>query len=207
MTLQKWDRRFLQLASVIVSWSKDPSTQVAAILVTSDNKRIISTGINGFPTPVDDDPSEYANREIKYSQIVHAEINAILFATRDLAGSILYTWPFMPCDKCAPIVIQAGIKRVISPFPNGEQMERWGESFNRSRNLFAKAGVSCEEVNLESVWRRSDLCDFIARVSNHIENRDPTIKGVLNTNGNDHQKGCGAACHHPNHHAPPGENI
>ena len=36
-----WDRRFLELASVVGSWSKDPSTKVGAVIV-NENKQIVS---------------------------------------------------------------------------------------------------------------------------------------------------------------------
>jgi deoxycytidylate deaminase len=44
----KWDLRFLELAKLVASWSKDPSTQTGAVFVGRDNG-IISVGYNGFP--------------------------------------------------------------------------------------------------------------------------------------------------------------
>ena len=48
MNSTKWDNRFLVLAKLIGSWSKDPSTKVGAVIVDEDNK-IVSLGYNGFP--------------------------------------------------------------------------------------------------------------------------------------------------------------
>ena len=42
----KWDTRFLGLATHISAWSKDPSSQVGAVI--TDGNRIISLGYNGF---------------------------------------------------------------------------------------------------------------------------------------------------------------
>ena len=137
----KWDDRFLGLAQHIATWSKDPSTKVGAVIVDSD-RRIVSVGYNGFPASVNDDAERYENRQKKYEMIIHGEINAILFANRDISGCTLYTWPFMPCSRCAAIVIQKGIKRVVAPECNGT---RWENSFSLSKTMFQEAKV---ELNL-----------------------------------------------------------
>jgi dCMP deaminase len=132
-----WNQRFLSLAEHIAQWSKDPSTQVGAVIV-DPSRRIISTGYNGLPQGVDDTDNRLHTREIKYEMIVHGEINAILFAKQDLLGSTLYTWPFMPCSRCASIVIQSGIKIVVAPLNDSP---RWKDSFQLSQTMFAEAGV------------------------------------------------------------------
>ena len=65
----KWQRRFIELAEHIATWSKDPSTRVAAVLVTSDGK-IVSVGYNGLPAGFDD--SKIADREYKIPRVIHA---------------------------------------------------------------------------------------------------------------------------------------
>ena len=132
-----WNQRFLSLAEHIAQWSKDPSTQVGAVIV-DPCRRIVSTGYNGLPQGVDDTDNRLHTREIKYELIVHGEINAILFAKQDLLGSTLYTWPFMPCSRCAGIVIQSGIKTVVAPLNDSP---RWKDSFQLSQTMFAEAGV------------------------------------------------------------------
>mgnify|MGYP003328242487 FL=1 len=133
----KWHKRFLDLAKHISTWSKDPSTQVGAVIV-DNSKRIISTGYNGFSMGVHDNIERLENRDIKYEMIVHGEINAIVFARQDLTNTTLYTYPFMPCSRCASIVIQSGIKTVVAPFNNNP---RWKDSFEITQTLFAEAGV------------------------------------------------------------------
>lgn len=91
---KKWDLRFLRLSQCISTFSKDPSTKVGAVIVRPD-KTIASMGFNGFPKKLKDD-ARYNDREVKYSLIVHGEINAILFAKESLTGYTLYTYPFMP---------------------------------------------------------------------------------------------------------------
>src|SRR5882724_10939274 len=84
-----WDKRFLELAKMVASWSKDPSTKVGAVIVTPENV-IISVGYNGFAQRMPDHEKHYADRPSKYSRIVHSETNAILLARADVRGDTLY---------------------------------------------------------------------------------------------------------------------
>lgn len=136
---EKWDVRFLDLASVVSSWSKDPSTKVGAVIV-DDKNRVVSLGFNGFARGVDDHEERYATRDIKYKMVVHAECNALLFASRS-DGHTLYTWPMPCCSRCAVLVIQAGIKRVVSMRPSPDALSRWGEDFELAYTMFREAGV------------------------------------------------------------------
>ena len=142
MILKKWDLRFLEMARNAASWSKDPSTQVGSIIV-DDDKRVISVGYNGFPKGVDDD-ERLDNREEKYKMIVHAERNALLFANKDVKGCSIYTYPFMPCSVCAGMIIQAGIKRVVTVKNSNP---RWKEDFRTSRYLFQEAEIPLIEYD------------------------------------------------------------
>lgn len=141
----KWDRRFLKMAELIGSWSKDPSTQTGSVIVDEFN-RVISMGYNGFPRKIADDHRLH-DRETKYSLVVHAEMNAILNSPRPVVGGTIYIHPFMSCDRCAVHIISAGITRVVSLIPDAERNERWGESFRRSRLIFQEAGVELVELN------------------------------------------------------------
>ena len=132
-----WNRRFLSLAEHIATWSKDPSTKVGAVIV-DDERRIISTGYNGFPRDVEDTDHRLQNRDVKYEMIVHGEINAIVFANQNLQGTTLYTWPFMPCSRCAGIVIQSGIRTVVAPYNDNP---RWQASFELTEQMFREAGI------------------------------------------------------------------
>ncbi len=134
----KWDIRFLHLAKLVSTWSKDPSTQVGAVIVDNDN-RVISMGYNGFPVGINDDENRLNDRDIKYKIIVHAECNALIFANTNLVGYKMYTYPFMPCPKCASLIIQAGISRVIS---YNSMPDRWKKDFEISKDLFNEASVS-----------------------------------------------------------------
>jgi len=108
-----WDRRFLELAKQISSWSKDPKTKVGAV-IANDKRFILGTGYNGFPRGVEDRPERYEDHDTKYAFVVHADLNAILNCEHRPEGATFYIWPLFPCNHCAKAIIQAGIKRVVS---------------------------------------------------------------------------------------------
>ena len=140
MNIKKWDNRFLVLAKLIGSWSKDPSTKVGAVIV-DDKNRIVSVGYNGFPRGVEDSEKRLCNREEKYDIIVHAEVNAIAFANKPVEGCTIYIDPFEPCSRCAGLIIQNGISRVVS-YKNVN--DRWENDFSISRNLLTEAGIKLD---------------------------------------------------------------
>jgi len=144
----KWDYRFLEMGKLVSTWSKDPSTQVGAVIVDS-SRRVVSLGYNGFPVGVSDD-FRLDNREIKYKMVVHAECNALLYASKDLTDCAIYTYPFMPCPKCAGMIIQSGIKRIVSYKTN---IIRWVQDFEISRNMFDETDVSLIEYTDEELAR------------------------------------------------------
>tara|TARA_B100001029_G_C14784011_1_gene298104 strand:- start:40 stop:507 length:468 start_codon:yes stop_codon:yes gene_type:complete len=138
----KWDGRFIELATHISGWSKDPSTKVGCVVVGED-REIRSTGFNGFPRGIEDDSGRLEDREQKYPLICHAEENAIMHAARigvSLKGCVAYvTWP--PCTRCTRSLIQAGIVEVVFP-KDIEIPERWKKDFAMSMNMMEEAGIS-----------------------------------------------------------------
>lgn len=141
MITGKWDRRMLALAQHIASWSKDPSTKVGAVIADS-RRRIISVGYNGFPAGVRDEGLE--DRERKYDRIVHAELNALLFARGSVEGATLYVWPMPPCSRCAGPIIQAGIVRVVAP----PAKTHWQKACAVGEEMFQQAGIIVQEFDL-----------------------------------------------------------
>jgi len=131
---EDWDRHFLDIAELCSKMSKDPSTKVGCVIRAPD-KSIVSTGYNGFPASIPDNKEYLENREIKYTYIIHAEENAIKFATntqdsrsRDLSLCTLYTTLF-PCEKCYNLIRKFGIKKIVTLEPTESQLERWGQIF------------------------------------------------------------------------------
>ena len=136
----RWDLRFLGLAEFVSQWSKDPSTKVGACIVDAD-RRIISTGYNGFARGVVDSPDRLHDRSKKYPLVIHAERNALLFSRRDLTGCTLYTFPFFTCSVCASMAIQCGVSRIVSPIGPLEIEQRWWPETQLAKSIYTEAGV------------------------------------------------------------------
>jgi dCMP deaminase len=148
---QRWDQYFIDIANVVRTKSKDPSTTIGAVIVGQE-KQTVSTGFNGFPRGLDEtDPSRW-ERPIKYQYVEHAERNAIYNAARtgvSLVGCTLYLVgmgpPSVPCTECARGIIQAGIVRVCGKGYKPPS-DAWLDDFAFSRALLAEAGVVYEEM-------------------------------------------------------------
>jgi deoxycytidylate deaminase len=54
----------------------------------------------------------------------------------------------MPCPRCAGMIIQSGIKRVVS-YKNTTDRHRWELDFQISRELFLEADIKLEEYDNE----------------------------------------------------------
>lgn len=153
---KRWDEGFLRQALEWAKMSKDPNTQVGAVLVGKD-RETLSTGFNGFPRGIMDTPERLYDRETKNRLMVHAERNAILNAARigvSLRGSTLYlaatdhtcaVWGGPPCTACTIEVIQAGVTMVVAhPFKSGPS--KWREDIEYARGLLTEAGITYREV-------------------------------------------------------------
>jgi dCMP deaminase len=138
--IEKWDQRFLDLAKLVGTWSKDPSTRVGAAIIRPD-RTVASVGYNGLPRGVADTNQRLIDRPTKYALTVHAEVNALIAAHQVVNGCTIYVDPFPPCSSCAAALIQAGIVRIVAPDATDEQKERWGDSFTRASMILSEANV------------------------------------------------------------------
>ena len=136
--MDKWDERFIDRAKELAGYSKDPNTKVGAVIVDTRH-HAVSEGFNGFPVGIEDD-YRLKDRDLKNEMVIHAEMNALLFARCDLSGFTLYVWPYAPCVRCAVHIIQAGIKRVVAPSPITESA--WYGSQRLALRLFLEAGMT-----------------------------------------------------------------
>ena len=135
--LEEWA---VGMARHVAKLSKDPSTKVGAVIFDS-KRRIVSAGYNGFARGVNDSESRLNDRNTKYKLTIHAEKNAILFATAPLEGcTLVVTHPC--CAQCAATIIQSGIKHVMWPRPTQEFARRWGDEIDQSLIQFSEAGVT-----------------------------------------------------------------
>ncbi len=144
----QWDDYFMGVALLSAKRSKDPSTQVGACIVDAHNK-IIGIGYNGFPLGCSDDTLPWTRNadhinDTKYPYVVHAEVNAILNATRNANAARIYVGLF-PCNECAKIIIQSGINEVIYLNDKYEKTD----SVIASKKMFNMAGVNYRQLIMQ----------------------------------------------------------
>ena len=141
-----WTTYFLNIADVVRSKSKDPSTQVGAVIV-GPNNQIVSTGFNGFPRGIREGDRKRWEKPLKYKYVEHAERNAIYNAARHgiaLEGCRMYLIGFgppnVPCTDCARAVIQSGIISVYGR-PSKPASEVWQDDLAVAYEMLVEAGV------------------------------------------------------------------
>jgi dCMP deaminase len=150
MTLndEKWHVRFLRLAEEVSTWSKDPSTVVGCVLVK--NRRVVSTGYNGFPKDLSDSFDRLIDREQKYEMTVHAEVNAVTTAALHGVSTENCTAyvTFSPCSRCAAVLINAGITAV---YVSGGSIipDRWLENLITASKMLEEAGVILKTISID----------------------------------------------------------
>lgn len=106
-----WDEYFMGIAEEVAKKSKDPSSQNGCVIVDA-RKRPVSFGYNGTIQGADESKMTLTERPMKYYFAIHSEMNALIFAGRDVSGCTLYN-KMATCENCLKYCLQAGIKRFV----------------------------------------------------------------------------------------------
>ena len=152
MAFDKWDKRFMQMAHLVSSWSScyAPGREIGAVIVK--DKRVMTTGYNGAPQGMKTcrEKGECMRRKLGIASgtraevcfAIHAEQNAIIQAAKlgiSIDGATLYC-THQPCSVCAKMIVNAGIKRVV--YEQGYPDEFTFEIFNETNVLLEKMEAS-----------------------------------------------------------------
>ena len=139
MSRPSWDQYFMEIARQVARRSTCPRARVGAILVK--DRRILTTGYNGAPMGLphcDEDGCIIVDNHCV--RAVHAEQNAILQAAYhgiSVNGGTIYV-THQPCQTCAKMIVNAGIKRVVY---GGEYPDDLGRQF------LLEAGVALNHLS------------------------------------------------------------
>jgi len=121
----------MSLAEAVSKGSKCKKKQVGSVIVDKEG-RIVSSGFNGTPRG-SEFPSESFQPEGTFTNpwVLHSELNAVIFAKRDITGCKLYV-TLSPCLSCAAIIVQTGISEV---YYQEEYRDITGISFLRDHGI------------------------------------------------------------------------
>lgn len=143
--MQSTDLKFLQTAHYIAQvWSKD-TTKVGAVAVGTTRNQV-AFGYNGLAPGLADTPERLADRDVKLSLTLHAEVNALANSKFDV-HTLYVTHP--PCANCAlHILSRRTVRRVVYMDGGDLNMDRWGESLAMARAVLEEGGVELVGVSL-----------------------------------------------------------
>lgn len=115
-TRPSWDEYFLDLAKMAATRSTCERLNVGCVLV--QRNRVVATGYNGSPRGTDHclDEGCVLDGQGRCVRTIHAEQNALLFASGPLLGSTCYT-THEPCETCTKLLVQIGVARVVFTKP------------------------------------------------------------------------------------------
>ena len=133
--MQKFDKSYLEMASVWARNSYCKRRQVGALIVK--DKMIISDGYNGTPSGFENICEDETGATKPY--VLHAEANAISKVAKSgnsSEGATLYVTS-SPCMECSKLIIQSGIKRVV--FRDQYRLDDGVQ-------LLRRAGIEVEQV-------------------------------------------------------------
>lgn len=142
-----WDECFMRMAHVIAERSKDPSSQVGAVIATRENV-VLGMGYNGFPRGIDADTFPWDREgelpETKYAYVCHAEENAVYNANNPVKGSKIYCTMF-PCNECSKTLIQTGVTEIVY------ELDKYPDqpAFIAARRMLEAAGIECRQYSCE----------------------------------------------------------
>ncbi|XP_005281990.2 deoxycytidylate deaminase isoform X1 [Chrysemys picta bellii] len=152
----EWPEYFMAVAFLSAQRSKDPNSQVGACIVNSENK-IVGIGYNGMPNGCSDDllpwtRTAQSKLDTKYPYVCHAELNAIMNKnSADVKGCSMYVALF-PCNECAKLIIQAGIKEVIfmsDKYHDSPEMTAARRLFDLAGIIYRKFKPKCNKIIID----------------------------------------------------------
>jgi dCMP deaminase len=152
-------KKYMGLALWHASFSKDPTTQVGAVIVDSKRNKIIGTGYNGPPPEYNDQEVDWSRPE-KYDDMVHAEDNAIEHRTRDIPETSVIYVTALPCNKSMFRIVNAGIKKVIyltSKYYDPKSSLNDKETLEATMRIARKGKIEVKGFNGNLNWMRDRI--------------------------------------------------
>jgi dCMP deaminase len=130
---------FMRMAEVMAKESHDPSTKVGCIIVDQGN--IVALGFNHIPRRIRFMENQIQDRSWKYSRVIHAELDAVLKLGKQIVKHPIMYSTHYPCDRCAALIVEAGIQELYTKKIPLDMIERWGESMKIASQILQDGNV------------------------------------------------------------------
>ena len=139
-----WDSYFMEIATVVSQRSTCLRRKVGAVIVK--DKRLLTTGYNGAPSGLEhcletgclrQERNVPSGERHELCRGLHAEQNAVIQGALhgvSIQGADLYCTHY-PCSLCAKMLVNAGIKRIVSKENYPDEL---------ARQLLNEAGIKVE---------------------------------------------------------------
>ena len=114
--MNRYDETMLTTAKLFGELSYCEKKKVGALI--AKDGRILATGYNGTVSGFDNQCETYSmieNKLVTSPFVIHAEQNVLMFCAKHgiaTDGTTMYI-TLSPCETCAKLIVQAGIKRVV----------------------------------------------------------------------------------------------
>lgn len=137
----KWQQYFIDQLHRTQEMSEDANTKVAAMIIDTEDKVVVSVGYNCLPRGVKH-ISERSQRPMKYDYVSHAEVSCLTNALRlNVAVKGLTMLVSLGCcPSCTCALINSGIKEVVTP-PLDYNQTSCGDKYQHSEVMMKEAGV------------------------------------------------------------------
>ena len=146
---KKWDKRFMEMAQLVATWSSCYKANRQVGCVIAKNKRILTTGYNGAPSGIEnckeravcmrEDLKIPSGTKHELCYATHAEQNAIVQAAKlgiIIEGATLYC-THQPCTICSKLIINSGIARIVYVLSYPDEF---------SKQVLSEAGVEVVQL-------------------------------------------------------------
>lgn len=152
--MANWDKRFMDVAKEISTWSSCMRQHVGAVIVK--DKRIIATGYNGAPSGIKTckdrgfcyKHSLGITKGNNHCYAIHAEQNALLQAAKlgiSVQGATIYC-THQPCNICLKSILNAGIQTIYYETPYDDEFaKKLKEEYEGCLNIIQYTGDNTSE--------------------------------------------------------------
>lgn len=138
-----WPQYALELAYAAAKRSEDPFIKVGAAILREDMS-VASVGYNGAPAGI---VIDWQDRNSRRPYVIHAEANALRYATIKDTKNGLLAVTHHPCATCLTLIAAHNFKHVVF----GEYIDGPNYPRNEIQNIASILGIKIDQIEKEKI--------------------------------------------------------